>query len=95
MSITRRRSTNIVLVFLLMPVLSISLFHGLQPGPTMLLSAHDLAGIFGAGFWSDPCTWDGFGAGITGVLCGTGNIGACGGAVLAIWKAIKLDNCFS
>ncbi len=95
MSITRRRSKNIVLASLLMPVLFISLFHGLQPGPSMLLSAHDLAGIFGAGFWSDPCTWDGFAAGITGVLCGTGNLGACGGAVLAIWKAIKLDNCFS
>ena len=60
------------------------------------LSGRDLAAIFGAGFWSDPCTWDGFGAGIISlVACGTGNIGVCGGALIAIWKAVKLDTVFN
>jgi hypothetical protein len=80
-------------VILLIPMLLIGMFH-VQPGASIILSGRDLAAIFGAGFWSDPCTWDGFGAGITLVACGTGNIGACGGALIAIWKAVKLDNCF-
>ena len=94
MTAFRCGSTKIGFVSVLLPLLLINAFHGIQPLPSSVLSAQDLAGLLGAGFWTDPCTWDGFGAGITLVMCGAGNMGACGGSVLAIWRAVKLDNCF-
>ncbi len=94
MPMFRHRSMGNALVVLMVTLLLIGAFQELQPGPSMILSALELARLFGAGFWSDPCTWDGFATGMMGALCVAGNLGSCGGAVLAVMKAIKLDNCF-
>ncbi len=90
----RHRSTENALVILMAPLLLISTFQTLQPGPSMILSTLDMARLFGAGFCSDPCTWDGFATGMMGALCLMGNVGSCGGAVLAAMKAVKFDNYF-
>lgn len=78
----------------LMAILLLGAFgnnHGLGNGP---LTASDLARYAGTGFWSDPCTWDGFLTGAGVVLCATGSAGGCVSAVIGILKAVKLDNCF-
>lgn len=94
MSYSRSRATERVLVLLLLPLLFIGISQKLQPGPAMILSVLDLAGLLGGGFWDDPCTWDGLVAGMTAVGCLTGNLGSCAGAVLAVTKAVKVDKCF-
>ncbi len=94
MSMLRHRWTENALVLVMVTLLLIGAFQTLQPRPSMILSSLDMARLFGAGFWSDPCTWDGFATGMMGTLCFMGNVGSCGGAVLAVMKAIKLDNCF-
>ncbi len=58
-----------------------------------LMDAKQLARLNGTGFWSDPCTWDGFVVGASALLCPT-TIGACVTGVSALYKAIKVDNCF-
>ncbi len=58
-----------------------------------LMDAKQLARHGGTGFWSDPCTWDGFVVGASAILCPT-TIGACVTGVSALYKAIKVDNCF-
>jgi hypothetical protein len=62
--------------------------------PSVLLSGEELSNHHGAGFWQDPCTWDGFLTGAGGVLCAFGNLGGCLSAVIGIAKAVKVDNCF-
>ena len=94
MCVLRNHRIKTTLAFSLLPLLFIGAFHGTNR-QAECLSGSDLAGLLGAGFWSDPCTWDGFGAGVGLVACGAGSIGACGGAVYSIWRAVKLDHCFS
>jgi hypothetical protein len=95
MSALRRHRISSGIVLSLLAVLFIGTFHGIFPAQAGLLSGAVLAGLVGSGFWSDPCTWDGFGAGIGLGACALGSIGACGGAIYSIWRAIKVDNCFS
>jgi hypothetical protein len=74
-------------------LLAVLLIGNLQPY-AMSLNDSDLARIHGTGFWSDPCTWDGFAFGAGTVLCGSGNAGGCLGAFVGLMKALKVDNCF-
>jgi hypothetical protein len=83
------------LAWALLPLLFIGAFHGTLPAQSELLATMTLAGLLGAGFWSDPCTWDGFATGIALGGCALGSLGACGGAIYSIWRAVKIDNCFS
>jgi len=95
MSVLRRHRVSCGIVFLLLAVLFIGAFHGTFPGKAGLLSGAVLAVLVGSGFWDDPCTWDGFAAGLGLGSCVRGSIGGCGGAIYSIWRAIKLDKCFS
>jgi hypothetical protein len=58
------------------------------------LDNSNLARIRGTGFWSDPCTQDGFAFGAGTVLCGTGSAGGCVTAFIGLIKAWKIDHCF-
>ncbi len=62
--------------------------------PSAPLSQGDLSSRSGSGFWSDPCTWDGFITGAGAVLCGFGNVGGCASALIGITRAVKVDRCF-
>jgi hypothetical protein len=74
-------------------LLAVLLVGNFQPY-ALNLNDSDLARIHGTGFWSDPCTQDGFAFGAGAVLCGAGNLGGCLGAVGGLIKAWKVDNCF-
>jgi hypothetical protein len=91
----RRHGVKTGLFLLLFPLLFIGAFHGTFPAQAEMLSGTALTALLGAGFWTDPCTWDGFGAGLGVGACALGSIGACGGAIYSIWRAVKVDNCFS
>ena len=80
------------------PILML-LLVGTLLGPGALdrapLGAGDLAHTRGAGFWSDPCTLDGFAVGAGGLLCGlAASPGGCVTAFVGLFKAIYVDNCF-
>jgi hypothetical protein len=75
----------VLLILLLVPNLQTA---------SMPLSRQDLSSRFGAGFWQDPCTWDGFLAGSGAVLCAFGSVGGCLTAIGGALKAVKVDNCF-
>jgi hypothetical protein len=69
-------------------------FNGTAPQAQALSTFH-LAAVSGNGFWTDPCTWDGFGAGIGLAICGgTGGLGGCGGAIYSFLRALTMDQCF-
>ena len=74
-------------------LLAVLLVGNLQPF-AMSLNDSDLARNHGTGFWSDPCTWDGFAFGSGAVLCGAGQLGGCLGAIGGFLRAWKVDNCF-
>ena len=74
-------------------LLAVLLIGNLGPY-TVALNVSDMERVCGAGFWSDPCTVDGFAVGAGGVLCGAGNAGGCVTAFLGLMKAWKVDNCF-
>lgn len=78
----------------LLVLLLIGNLNPIIPSKAVPLAAGDLAHHRGMGFWSDPCTWDGFyvGAGVT--LCATGSPGGCLTAFAGIVRAIYVDNCF-
>ena len=95
MSVLRRHRVSCGITLLLLAILLIGAFQGKFPGQAGLLSGAVLAILVGSGFWTDPCTWDGFAAGLGLGACALGSVGACGGAIYSIWRAIKLDNCFS
>jgi hypothetical protein len=82
------------LAVLLLPLLFVGALHGTLAVQTESLNGGEMAGLKGAGFWTDPCTWDGFAAGIGGALCAAGSIGGCGTAWGAILKAVVVDKCF-
>ncbi len=62
--------------------------------PSAPLSQGDLSSRSGSGFWSDPCTWDGFITGAGAVLCGFGHAGGCVSALVGITAAVKVHSCF-
>jgi hypothetical protein len=95
MSALRRHRISSGIALSLLAVLFIGPFHGIFPTQAGLLSGAVLACLVGSGFWNDPCTWDGFAAGLGLGACARGSIGACGGAIYSIWRAIKVDDCFS
>ncbi len=74
-------------------LLAVLLLANLQ-APSALLSGEELSTRYGAGFWDDPCTWDGFLTGAGGVLCAVGNLGGCLSVVIGVTKAVKVDRCF-
>jgi hypothetical protein len=74
-------------------LLAVLLIGNLQPY-TLALNNSDLERVRGTGFWSDPCTQDGFAFGAGTVLCGTGNAGGCLGAFIGLVRAWRVDNCF-
>lgn len=74
-------------------ILALLLIGNLQPC-TLALNASDMERARGAGFWSDPCTVDGFAVGAGAVLCATGSAGGCVTAFLGFMKALKVDKCF-
>jgi len=88
--ITPKRSAQCLIGAALLAVLMIALT---QAG-TVPLRDGELQNHLGAGFWQDPCTWDGFLAGAGSVLCATGNKGGCLTAFVGWWRAIKVDKCF-
>jgi len=95
MSVLRRHGLSCGIALLLLAVIFIGAFQGTFPDRVGLLSGAVLAVLIGSGFWDDPCTWDGFAAGLGVGACARGSLGACGGAIYAIWRAVKVDNCFS
>jgi hypothetical protein len=74
-------------------LLAVLLVGNLQPY-AISLNDSDLARNHGTGFWSDPCTWDGFAFGGGVVLCGAGQWGGCFGAVGGFLRALRVDSCF-
>jgi hypothetical protein len=85
------RGVTVASLFLLLVVGCFQ--QNVRSSPVLLLT-HDLASLLGAGFWTDPCTWDGFMAGAGAVLCATGSAGGCLTLALGILKAYKSDDCF-
>jgi len=75
-----------------MLMLAALLMSTLHSGAIML-DRNELGRHTGTGFWTDPCTWDGFIVGATTILCPT-TIGACITGISALYKAMKVDNCF-
>lgn len=78
-------------------LLVLLLIGNLNPGVRSIavpLASEDLAHYRGTGFWSDPCTWDGFYLGAGVVLCVTGSTGGCISAVAGILRAVYVDRCF-
>ncbi len=79
---------GIATVFLLAALMMNTVHSG-----ATLMDAEQLARHRGTSFWSDPCTWDGFVVGASAVLCPT-TLGACITGISALYKAIKVDDCF-
>jgi len=79
--------------------LALLLFIALQgsgpSGTPVHLDGHSLVLAKGRGFWTDPCTLDGYSVGAGSVLCGTGSVGGCVTAFFGLMKAIYADSCFS
>ena len=74
-------------------LLALLLVGNLQPY-TKALNNVDLDQVRGTGFWSDPCTQDGFAVGAGTVLCGAGSMGGCITAITGFMKAWRVDDCF-
>jgi hypothetical protein len=74
-------------------LLALLLVGNMQPY-TIALNNADLERVRGTGFWSDPCTLDGFAVGAGAVLCGAGSWGGCIGAITGFIRAWKVDDCF-
>ena len=79
---------------LLLPLLFLGTLQGTLSVQARVLGDPELTGLVGSGFWSDPCTWDGFTAGLGLAICATGGLGGCGATWAAVLKAVLVDNCF-
>ena len=90
---TIRTGDRCVMLGLCVSLLAVLLIGNFQPYAVALNDAK-LAHTRGTGFWSDPCTQDGFAFGAGTVLCGTGSVGGCVTAFIGFMKALKVDNCF-
>jgi hypothetical protein len=74
-------------------LLVVGSFGGSMPNAAPL-DARDLASAAGAGFWNDPCTWDGFMTGAGIVIFANGSPSGLVTIYTGVMKAIYVDNCF-
>ena len=79
----------------LLALLLVGSFAAHLPVAASALDGSRLAAHRGAGFWSDPCTQDGFAVGAGATLCfGASAAGGCITAFVGLLRAMYVDDCF-